>query len=321
MLAAGAGDRIGLDLFAAQPGAPWRRAAGAVDQRAAQARLQAAPAAPAITERGGAAAGLLSTADGAGVVHRRGAERAARAAFVVADQHVFQAAQRVAAGTPVGSAQADHGHAVMSVGAGLAVVHAVAAPAERAIAETLWQLQQWQTGALVGDRGEWAVPARDRCKLRGGRGGGLGLARLQRAQAAKGAGGHDGSTALENLAAGGIENRHRTTPAWLGGRATLIASCNHTMTRSDKSPRAARAVTRISCRHEMPTHRYRRARTELGGARFCRISKASFALDAAGAGRDRTRHARQGPRCAARDRRRRPPRARRAAEKRLRGGA
>ncbi|KFA26422.1 hypothetical protein OC00_08160 [Xanthomonas vasicola] len=106
---------------------------------------------------------------------------------MVADQHIFQAAQRVATGPPVGPAQTDHGHVVMPVGTGLAIVHAVAAPAERAVAETLWQLQQRQTGALVGNRREWVVTAGNRCQPRGGRGGGLGLARLQCAQAAKGA--------------------------------------------------------------------------------------------------------------------------------------
>lgn len=139
VLAAGAGHRIGLDLFAAQPGAPRGGAAGAVDQGAAQA-TQAAPATAAVTQRGGAAAGGLGAADDASVVHRRCAERAAGAAFVVADQHVFQAAQRVAAGAPVGPAQADHGHAVVTVGTGLAIVHAIATPAERAVAETARQL-------------------------------------------------------------------------------------------------------------------------------------------------------------------------------------
>ncbi|CAD7731480.1 hypothetical protein LMG31886_15610 [Xanthomonas hydrangeae] len=217
VLAAGAGHRIGLDLFAAQPGAPGGGAASAVDQRAAQARLQAAPAAATVAQGGGAATGQLAAAaaDDAGVVHRWCAERGGRAALVVADQHIFQAAQRVAARAPVGPTQADHGHAVMTVGAGLAIVHAIAAPAERAVAETTRQLQQRQPGALVGDRGERAIAAGYGCQLQRwrGAGSGLGLARLQCAQAAKRTGGHHGGAALEHLAAGGIENRHRTTPA------------------------------------------------------------------------------------------------------------
>lgn len=118
VLAPGAGDRIGLDLFAAQPGAPGRRTAGAIDQGAAQARFQAAPAAPPIAQRGGAAAGLRGAADDAGVVHRRRTELAGGATLMVADQHVFQAAQAIGAGAPAGPTQADHGHAVIRSGQG-----------------------------------------------------------------------------------------------------------------------------------------------------------------------------------------------------------
>ncbi|OAX87355.1 hypothetical protein A7D16_16145 [Xanthomonas nasturtii] len=86
---------------------------------------------------------------------------------MVAGQCVFQSAQRIAARSPVGTTQADHGHAVVTVGAGLPVVHAVAAPAERAVAETAWQLQQRHAVALVGHRCERALAAGDRDRPRG----------------------------------------------------------------------------------------------------------------------------------------------------------
>ncbi len=121
---------------------------------------------------------------------------------MIADEHVFQAAVAMAmtasmpvAATPARDAGGDHGHAVMPVGARLAVVHAIAAPAERAVAETARQLQQRQSGGAVGDRRDRAVATRD-----GGQahrfGGGECLARVQRAQTADGAHGHGGGAAF-----------------------------------------------------------------------------------------------------------------------------
>src|SRR5262249_36142942 len=86
------------------------------------------------------------------------------------------------------------------------------------------------------------------------------------------------------------------------------------------TPPNAPTTPQLPCPHEKQTDRRRRTRAALGRGGLRRIPKAFVALAAAGAGGDRARPARQGPRRRARDRGRGRAGARGAAEERVRGG-
>ncbi len=178
VLAARARHRIGTDFLARQPGAPRSQAAGAIDDGATEAGFHAEEGAIAPSQRGGAAAGHQAAAEIAAVVHAGGADRIAdRSTFVIADQHHFRSttlAATIAANAKRETLVAHYRHAVVAVGTGQAVVHAVAAPAERGVAEAGWQLQQRQSGGAIGDRRERSIGAWNR-REPGRVGGGHGL--------------------------------------------------------------------------------------------------------------------------------------------------
>ena len=194
VLPAGAGDGIGLHLLAGEPCPPRSQAAGAVDHGAPEAGFHAQPFAVAVAQGRGTAAGEAAAPNVAGVVYAGRDDRIGdRPALVVADQHQFRAASVAAAvATDAAGVTATGGHdrhAVVAVGAGLAIGHDVAAPGEGAVRETRRQLQQRQSRDRIGNRRQWSIRTWHRCEP-GRVAGGARLARIKTAEAAHGTHGH-----------------------------------------------------------------------------------------------------------------------------------